>query len=369
MLAYIVSDNQAAAEKLRRILVDQRVECGVANILTTDRAIDMAARVAEAAELVFVVISAEVDRALSLITNLKVSSRMKLIAVGSARDPQQILRAVRAGTDDYVDEEGDLSTQVQATLQRVDSIGRGQKRQGQVITVTASNGGTGRSTVATNLAFALAKHGSCCLADLDLRRGDLASMVAAKPRHTIVDMCANTQNLDQQMFREALCDCDHGVHLLAAPQTLDDVQQVTTDGVERVIHCARASFDFVVVDLEDFFHREQFRVLQLSDTILFTFRLDFQGLRNTRRTLEFLRRAGIDEQRVKLVANQVGRSKELSVAQAEEALRAKIAHFIPDDPKAQNLALNAGVPAVVAYPRSKLAKAMHQLTAVRTAPA
>jgi pilus assembly protein CpaE len=168
------------------------------------------------------------------------------------------------------------------------------------------------------------------------------------------------------MFRESLCDCGHGVHLLAAPQTLDDVQQVTTDGVEQVMEFARGSFDFVVVDLEDFFHREQFRVLQLSDAILFTFRLNFNGLRNTRRTLEFLRRAGIDDQKVHLVANQAGRAKELSAAQAEDALQREIGYFIPDDPKTQNHALNSGVPAVIDNPRSKLAKAIKQLTSVRS---
>ncbi len=123
----------------------------------------------------------------------------------------------------------------------------------------------------------------------------------------------------------------------------------------------RGAFDFVVVDLEDFFHREQFRVLQLSESILFAFRLDFNGLRNTRRALEFLQNAGIDDHKLKLVANQSGRSKELSVAQAEEALRMKITCCIPDDPKTQNHALNAGVPAVVDNPRSKLAKAIKQL--------
>lgn len=366
MLAYIVSDNQAAAENLRRILVDQRVDCGVANILTTDRALDMAVRFAEAAELIFVVLSAEIDRGLSVITNLRKSSRSKLIAVGAANDPQQILRVVHAGSDGYVDEDGDLIDQVKSAIERADCQVRDESSDGEIITITASNGGTGRSTIAANLAFAMAEYGSCCLADLDLRRGDLASMVNAKPRHTIVDLCANTQCLDDPMFRESLCDCSKGVKFLAAPQRLDDVQQVTTDGVEKVMQFARSAFDFVVVDLEDFFHREQFRVLQLSDVILFTFRLDFNGLRNTRRTLEYLRKAGIDENRVQLIANQSGRQKELSVAQAEDALCMKIAHFIPDDPKAQNHALNSGIPAVIESPRSRLAKAITKLAAVRS---
>lgn len=368
MLAFIVSDNQAVAEKLRRVLVDQRVECGVTNVLTTDRALSMSSRFGEAAELVFVVLSSEIDRALSLISNLRKTSRSKLVAVGSARDPQRILRVVQAGTDSYVDEEGDLVDQVRSAIQRVEYLSDEGGSRGEIITITASNGGTGCSTMATNLGFALAAQGNCCLADLDLRRGDLASMVNAKPRHTIVDLCANTQSLDKQMFQEALLDCGHGVSLLAAPQTLDDVQQVTTEGVEKVMQFARADFDHVIVDLEDFFHREQFRVLQLSDLILFMFRLEFNGLRNARRTIEFLTHAGIDEHKLKLVTNFTGRPKELTVAQAEDALQMKITHFIPDDPKAQNQSLNSGVPVVIGSPRSKIAKAIQQVATVISKP-
>ena len=92
MLAYIVSDNQAAAENLRRVLVEQRIDCGIPNILTTDRALDMSTRFAEAAELVFVMLSSEIDRALSIITSVRKSTRARLVAVGSAQDPQRILR-------------------------------------------------------------------------------------------------------------------------------------------------------------------------------------------------------------------------------------------------------------------------------------
>ena len=366
MLAFIVSDNQSAAENLRRILVDQRIDCGIPNVLTTDRALNMSARFAEAAELVFVILSAEVDRALSLITSVRKNTRANLVAVGSARDPQCILRVVQAGSDSYLDEDGDLADQVRATVERLQVQVREEGTvNGEVITITASNGGTGRSTTAANLAFGLAEHGRCCLIDLDLRRGDLASMVNVKPRHTIVDVCSNTHSLDEHMFQDAICDCGNNVHLLAAPQSLDDVQQVTTDGVEQVLQFARAAFDYVVVDLEDFFHREQFRVLQLSDVILFMLRIDFNGLRNTRRTVEFLRQAGVDKDKLQLVANQSGRPKELSAAQAEDALGAKIAYFIPDDPKTQNHSLNSGVPAIMESPRSKLARAIRQLTSVR----
>jgi pilus assembly protein CpaE len=197
--------------------------------------------------------------------------------------------------------------------------------------------------------------------DLDLRRGDLGSMLDLKPRHTIIDLCANVQKLDRQMFDEALVKHEGGVHLLGAPRRLDDVQQITSDGVEKIMCFARNAFPFVVVDLEDFFHREQFRALQLSDVILFVYHMDFSALRNTRRTLEYMQKAGIDLDKVQLVANQYGRPKELSISQVESALRAKTQHYLPDDPRTVIHSLNCGVPALVESPRSKLSRAIRKL--------
>ena len=323
---------------------------------------ELAARLEQAAELVFIELSSQLDRVLPVLQELRRRTRSKLIAVGSARDPQQILRVVHAGSDDYVDADNDLTLQVKEALQRVASSSREPRQQGKIITVTSSSGGTGRSILAANLAFAMRRRDdTCCLCDLDLRRGDLASMLNCRPRHTITDLCANTRTLDEAMFKESLWAHETGVHLLAAPQTMDDVQQVTSEGVEDVMQFARRAFKFVVVDLEDFFHREQFRVLQLSDTILFTIRLDFNALKNARRALDFLQRAGIDESKLQVVANQHGRPRELSTAQAEEALRMKISHFIPDDPRTLIHSLNCGSPAVMGSPRSRFSRAVQQL--------
>jgi Flp pilus assembly CpaE family ATPase len=54
-----------------------------------------------------------------------------------------------------------------------------------------------------------------------------------------------------------------------------------------------------------------------------------------------------------LVANRTGQTKELPIAQAEEALGMPIAHRLPDDPSSVNEAMNLGVPLVIGCPTSK----------------
>src|SRR5690606_38635171 len=110
----------------------------------------------------------------------------------------------------------------------------------------------------------------------------------------------------------------------AAPTSLADVQPMSSEVAEQIVRLLKGSFPYIVVDLEDFFHAEQIQLLRASSTVCFVLRLDFTALRNTRRTLEYLDREGIDLNRVQIVVNQYGRPKEIAVSQAEKVLDRKL---------------------------------------------
>jgi pilus assembly protein CpaE len=125
-----------------------------------------------------------------------------------------------------------------------------------------------------------------------------------------------------------------------------------------VVVLARSLFPYVIVDLDQFYREEQFQVLRQADEILLVLRLDFSSLRNARRTLEYLSQFGINRDRIKLVINRYGQPREVPYGKAEEALDRKIAFYIPDDPTTVNQTNNAGVPAVLEYPRAKVSKSI-----------
>ena len=75
--------------------------------------------------------------------------------------------------------------------------GDGSKR-GVLITVFSAKGGCGKTTLATNLAAALADRGrrEVCLVDLDLAFGDVAIALQLFPAHTIADAVPLADSLD-----------------------------------------------------------------------------------------------------------------------------------------------------------------------------
>ena len=71
-------------------------------------------------------------------------------------------------------------------------------RDGQIVTVFAAKGGCGKTTLAINLAVALARYTShrVCIVDLDLAFGDVAISVQLDPARTMVDALPMAGHLD-----------------------------------------------------------------------------------------------------------------------------------------------------------------------------
>jgi pilus assembly protein CpaE len=359
MRACVISDLESVSAKVRQVLLRHGHECSAAQVCTLAQA---PARLAETpAELAVLVLSPDTERALVLLGQARAGIQRRLLAIGPAAEPKLILRALREGADQYLDE-AELEVELEGALARLRVEGDAQGEPGRLITVLAPSGGSGSSTLAANVATVLAReHKSCALFDLKLESGDLAALLDLRPTHTLADLCQNVARLDRVMFERSLTRHASGVHLLAPPRTFDDINYVTADAVRQALTLARGLFPYVVVDLDHSFREEQVQVLRQTDVLLLVLRLDFTCLRNTRRTLDYLTKLGVNSDRVRLVVNRYGQAKEVPAAKAEEALGIKIFHYVPDEPKTINLANNNGVPAVVEYPRAKVSRSVTQL--------
>ena len=313
-----------------------------------------------APELIVLVEDSDFERTLTSLRRLRSATAARLVTVGESADARRILESVRAGSDDYLALTDNLDNEIGKLLGRL--TGCLNSRLGQVVSIVSANGGCGCSTLAASCAATLAQeHGRCALLDLQPWTGDLASLLDVRPKHSVADLLLNLDTIDSAMLEQSMHKHDNGVHLLAAPQQYPETVQFRTDEVMQILKVARQTYSHVILDVQDCFHDDQLKALELSDVILLLLRLDFVSLRNTRRAIEHLGNQGIDPEKIELVANRYGLPRQLSKAQAEEALRRKIQHIIPDDSKRVIHAMNCGVPVVLEAPSSKVARCIRQL--------
>jgi pilus assembly protein CpaE len=361
MRIMVAGDNGPLAARIREDLKGTTLISADLQVLSLEEAVDRVVQFRP--EVVVLTLSPSPEQALAALREIRAMLPAHVLAVGPATDPRLILRTLREGACQYLDEIESID-EVAVVLKRLSFESPQQLVQGRLITVLGPSGGNGASTVAANVAAVLArKYERCALFDLKLETGDLATLLNVEPKHTLADFCRNMERMDQVMFEQCFAVHSTGVRLLAPPARYAEVDDVTPRGVRKALSMARSLFPFVVVDLDHSYRSVHAQALYQAEVVLLVMQFDFTSLRQTRRVLNYLEEVGVGRNRIQLVANRYRRPKELGVGEVEDALGMEVRHFIPDDPKNVNFANNKGVPVVLERPRAKSARIMTQIAA------
>jgi capsular exopolysaccharide synthesis family protein len=157
----------------------------------------------------------------------------------------------------------------------------------QVILVVSSFPGEGKTTVAVNLAMAMAQHGSTCIVDADLRRGRVASAFGVAGKTGLTDILEGKVPLEH-----ALVDVPSLPNLSVMPAHAGSVnagQLVCSESMNEVLRELRERFRFVVVDSAPLLPFADGRALSpLADGLIFVGRSGVTTRDVVRRSLELL---------------------------------------------------------------------------------
>lgn len=305
--------------------------------------------------------------ALGLIQTLKANyAGLGIIALSQRTDGQVILRAMRAGAGEF------LTTPIQIdelfeALERVSSVGlaAGRNKPGITVAVTGSSGGVGCTTIAVNLACAMARdpNNSVVLVDLDLSVGDADVFLDTIPDYTLLDVAQNIMRLDLVMLRKSLTKHESGVYLLPRPIHLEDMESISTEDFRKVLGLLKASFSHMVLDLSKSFGRLDLVSMQMADQTLLLTQLDLPCLRNVVRILNSMEHhSGISE-KIKIIVNRSGLDRsQISSTNAEETINRPIFWRIPNNYSVVSESRNNGVPLLTQAPKAAITLSINELS-------
>jgi pilus assembly protein CpaE len=361
----IASNNQVLAARVRDALSKAGIECSLTGVLSHDSA-PAAVMARPAGTLTAVLFCSQAFSADDVATVKQLAAAAgdgtRVVAVGPVSDPNVVLRIIRNGAIDVLDVNDRFDSEVAELFERFKSARTESKATGKLLTVVGTVGGSGASLLACNLAVAIAQQGRTCeLLDLQMRGGDQTKLLQVAPLHNLSSLATKIQQLDASMFEQSLIRHESGVRLLPSPEPFTDYRQFSPQVIQKVLTYARASCEYVVVDLEDAEHAEQVRTLAVSDQIIMPVRPDLISLYRTQKCLEYLTRAQVSREKISIVANRVGQPRELPVARMAEVLEMPIVCQIPDDAAAVNTSVNLGVPLILSAPTSRSSRCILQL--------
>ncbi|MDQ6725772.1 MAG: AAA family ATPase [Actinomycetota bacterium] len=235
------------------------------------------------------------------------------------------------------------------------------ERPGTVIAVVSGSGGSGKTFLATNLAYHLQFHADMqtCLIDLDLQFGELSTALRMKPRHTIYDLVtadAEGDDLARQL-EEHLERHESGIRVLAAPDDPALADAIDAAEVARVIDAARSRFDYVIVDTPTALNEAVLVAVEQADQVFVMATLDLPSVRNLGVMLATLKKLKVPSDRARLVLNKVEPDVGIDVARVEQYFPQGFSIVIPYG-REVNRSLNMGQPLLAYAPRKEVGKAL-----------
>lgn len=289
--------------------------------------------------------------------------QMGVIATGSRADPELMLRAMRAGIQEFLVRplvQADLSAAVERIYRRTASTISG----GQVFAAFGAKGGVGTSTVAVNLAYALTRvhnEARVAVADLALPGGDIRLLLNVRPSYDLGDIAEKIDRVDADLMHSVLTPATDGMWVLAAPERPEAEEIVDANVAATVVQQLRAAFNFSVLDCEHQLNDRTLAALDAADRIILLTELKVPALRAAQRTLGVFRRLGYPNEKLAVVVNRYQSGDVVTPAEASDVLKADIFFRLPNDYRICSQAATDGVPVGAAFPETKLAAAYVQL--------
>ncbi len=166
---------------------------------------------------------------------------------------------------------------------------------GKVVVVYSPKGGTGCTTIATNLAIAL-RNGEqrVLLVDGDLQYGDVAIFLNEPVRNNVLDLISRADELDPEIIDEVILKHDAtGLHLLAAPIQPELDEQASGEKFSKLLQYLCLLYDYVVVDTASYLSDIVQSALEMADLITLVTTQDIPAIKNSNTFLALADASGI----------------------------------------------------------------------------
>jgi pilus assembly protein CpaE len=211
------------------------------------------------------------------------------------------------------------------------AVDPGAAPRGRVVTVFSAKGGCGKTTLATNLAAALADRGrrQVCVVDLDLAFGDVAIAMQLFPAHTIADAVPLNGAIDSTAVAAMLTHHSAGLSAIVAPTEPSAAETIQATLITHLLEVLRHEFDYIVVDTPPTFEDQVLAALDVSDLIALIVTPDVPALKNLKITLETLIELSYSREKFRLVLNRADAKVGISHAEVEKTAQMVLSAQIP----------------------------------------
>ena len=302
-----------------------------------------------------------------------------VLCICQSDDVEERVRFLEAGADDVIARPFDpreLEARVEALLVRfrrsrdlspqagADTRVAGRRR---LVACFSPKGGVGTTTIAVNVAMALAERAphQVAIIDLDADFGQVATHLNVKSRLTVADLAADDVSMrEPELLRTYADKVEPGLHVIAGPRTPEAGRMITAVHVEQILATAALAYSALVVDAGSALDERSLAVLNWADTVIVPVVPEIGALKALHGFLEYLAEEGAVPAKSIFVINHLFARDMLSMRQIESSIASKVDAELPYDAGVYLKAVNEGVPILRSAPASAPGRALARLAAL-----
>jgi pilus assembly protein CpaE len=287
---------------------------------------------------------------------------MPIIMFSARFQPIDKQTALDAGATDYLSK----STSPDVLINRINELLPAQQpalTKQATVGLFSLRGGTGVTSLAVNLALALAltKKTPTALVDLAPLGGHAALMLGLRPTGSVADaLFAAKDEVGLDTVKSHMIQHNGGVQLLASALNYDHLLHLNDQRLEQLVKVLKSGFPQIILDIPHLLEPRFEPTWQLFDKIALVLSPDMPSLQSVAMALQSLLRLGVADAKIVLVLNNILPQNGLPLEVIQKTVRRPVLTSIPYEPEMIK-AVNSGKPLLLSSPQSPAASAIAKL--------
>ncbi|HKO20314.1 MAG TPA: AAA family ATPase [Acidobacteriaceae bacterium] len=264
------------------------------------------------------------------------SGKAALVARSISQDHEILLRAMRAGFNDFIGETFNREA-FGETLGRINALWQTRATsnavRGSVVSLIGTKGGVGTTTLAVHLAMYLVQtHGKkTLLIDNHAQLGHACVYLGIDgSRHNFHELVRNLSRLDSELLRGYIATHASGLEVLSSPDVCDNHRATDPASMSQTLDFLRGEYDYVIVDCPASLDETNLAVIEGSNLVYLIATPEIGAVRDLSRFVDSLSQNDENKERLKVVINRFSSQHAVGPEQIEKAIRMEIFMKLPN---------------------------------------
>jgi pilus assembly protein CpaE len=280
----------------------------------------------------------DLDQAIDSITFIQelFGGKAALVARSTSRDPEILLRAMRAGCNDFIGGAFDTAA-FEESLKRISQQwtmrATSNAARGSVLTFMGAKGGVGTTTLAVHFAFYLAQchKKKVLLIDNHPQLGHVCVYLGIDgTSYYFHELVRNLNRLDSELLRGYIASHPSGLDVLSSPDLVGSRKIVEAEDMAQTLDFLRGEYDYVLVDCSSALDDTNLAVIDASNHVFLVATPEIGAIRDLSRMIDNLMQSDQNGERVKAVINRFSSQHGVNIEQIEKAIRLPASVRLPN---------------------------------------